>query len=116
MIVIFVPPGHASSYAHRVQTVKSTGDGLVLTTKGDANRGVDPWHAVIKSERIQEVVWAVPEFGQVMVWAHGPGMTVILVVVAGLFVAVTGATSIRKARSPEQHRRTRTSQYAGSPR
>jgi signal peptidase len=115
MIVIFVPPGHASSYAHRVQTVKATDDGTVLTTKGDANQGVDPWHAVIKSTRIQQVVCAVPGFGQVMVWAKGPGMTVVLIVIAGLFVAVTGAKSIAKARSPKQHRSPYPS-YAGSPR
>ena len=100
--LIFVPPGHNASFAHRIVTLKDTADGMVIMTKGDANPAPDPWHAVIKAKRIQEVIWAVPQFGQVMVWAQGPAVTVILVVVAGLFIAMAGVRSILHPGSPRK--------------
>lgn len=100
MVVIFVPPGQSVSYAHRVLTVTGSPNNPVLTTKGDANPGPDAWHARIKAKNIQEVIWAIPGVGHLMVDAQGPVMTVILVSLAGLFVAITGAKSILRPRSP----------------
>jgi signal peptidase len=99
MIVIFVPPGHAASYAHRVLTVQGSPNHPVLTTKGDANPGPDPWHARINAQSIQQVVWSLPWFGRVMVAMHGPTLSAFLIVLAGVFIAITGARAIRQPRS-----------------
>jgi signal peptidase len=104
MIVIFVPPGHAASYAHRVLTVQGSPDHPVLTTKGDANPGVDPWHARINARTIQQVVWSLPWLGRVMVAMHGPTLSALLIVLAGVFIAITGARAIRQPRSPRTSR------------
>jgi signal peptidase I len=100
MVVIFVPLGQAVSYAHRVVTVTGSPNDPVLTTKGDANPGPDAWHARIKAKSIQEVIWAVPGVGHLMVDAQEPVMTAILISLAGLFVAITGAKSTLRPRSP----------------
>jgi len=102
MIVIFVPPGHSVPFAHRVASVAGSPEHPVLTTKGDANPGPDPWHARIDARSIQEVVFAVPVLGSAMTALHGEGMRIVAVIAFGLIVALTGARAIR--RTP-RHRR-----------
>jgi signal peptidase I len=70
---------------------------LQITTKGDANPAADPWHARIKAQSIQEVVFGVPWLGNAMVAMHGDGLRILLIVTAGLFVAITGAQVIVRA-------------------
>jgi len=94
MVVIFVPPGKTVSYAHRVVSVSGSPDHPVITTKGDANPAPDPWHARIDAPSIQQVVFGVPLAGNAMVAMHGNAVRVLMVVSAGLFVAVTGAQVI----------------------
>jgi signal peptidase len=94
MVVIFVPPGKSASYAHRVVSVSGSPDQPVITTKGDANPAADPWHARISAHSIQQVVWGVPWLGNAMVAMHGGGLRIMLIVTAGLFVAITGVQVI----------------------
>jgi signal peptidase I len=94
MVVIFVPPHRSASYAHRVVSVSGSPDQPVITTKGDANPAADPWHARISAHSIQEVVWGVPWLGNAMVAMHGGGLRIVLIVTAGLFIAITGAQVI----------------------
>lgn len=107
MIVIFVPPGHSVSYAHRVVTVQGPPNHPVLTTKGDANPGPDPWHARINAPTIQQVVWSVPWVGRVMVAMHGRTLSALLIVLAGVFIAITGTRAILQPRSSRTPRRLR---------
>jgi len=101
MIVIFVPPGHSASFAHRVLTVSGPTGDRVITTKGDANPAADPWHACIAAPEIQQVVGSVPGLGNVMIAMHGGALRILLLGSAGLFIAVTGARAIlRTPRRP----------------
>ncbi|HUO47480.1 MAG TPA: signal peptidase I [Acidimicrobiales bacterium] len=100
MIVIFVPPGHDASYAHRVLTVSGPAGDRIVTTKGDANPGADPWHARITAPDIQQVIGSVPYLGNVMVAMHGGTLRIVALATAGLFVAITGARAI--LRSPRR--------------
>ena len=85
MIVLFVPPGEHAAYAHRITTVSHGPHGPVITTKGDANRTADPWHALITSTRVDEVVASVPDVGRVLVMLHGTGQ--ILLALSGAALA-----------------------------
>lgn len=98
MVVIFVPPGESASYAHRVVTVSGTSEHPVLTTKGDANPAPDIRHARLIKPRIQEVVAALPWLGRAMTWVKGQELGTILLVVAGLSIAITGARAISRPR------------------
>ena len=85
MIVLFVPPGERAEYAHRITTVTGTPDGTVVTTKGDANRTPDPWHARITAGRVSAVVGSVPGIGRLLVGMRGVGQ--IVVALLGALVA-----------------------------
>jgi signal peptidase I len=89
MVVLFVPPGEHAQYAHRVTTVTTTSDGTVVTTKGDANRAADPWHARITAPRVSEVVGSLPGVGRLLVFLRGDGQ-ILLALVGGLVAAWAG--------------------------
>ncbi len=86
MIVLFVPPGRSSEYAHRIVTVTGPKDAPVVTTKGDANKAVDPWHAKLVSPTVNEVIGSFPGLGRVIVAIRGTGQ-ILLAVVGGLLAA-----------------------------
>lgn len=98
MIVLFVPPGETSQYADRLVTVTGPKDAPVVTTKGDANKAVDPWHAKIVSPTISEVIGSVPSVGRLLVAVRGTGQ--ILLAVAGGLVAAWACA--RWAFSPQR--------------
>jgi signal peptidase I len=99
MIVIFVPPGHSASFAHRVVTVSGPEGNRIVTTKGDANPAADPWHARISAPEIQQVVGSVPGLGSLMVAMHGGALRVVVLGSAGLFIAITGARAMLRTPS-----------------
>src|SRR3954466_15947045 len=52
---------------HRVVSVEHTDDGSVIVqTKGDANRAVDPWQAVLQGDTAYQVRGVIPELGHVI--------------------------------------------------
>ena len=86
MVVLFVPPGHSDEYAHRIVTVTGPKDAPVVTTKGDANKVADPWHAKLVSPTISEVIGSLPGLGRVVVAVRGTGQ-ILLALVGGLVAA-----------------------------
>ena len=82
MIVLFVPPGETSEYAHRIVTVSGPKDAPVVTTKGDANKTVDPWHAKLVSPTVSEVIGSVPGVGRLLISVRGTGQILLAVWVA----------------------------------
>jgi signal peptidase I len=90
MIVLLVPPGEHAAYAHRITSVSGTPNAPVITTKGDANKVADPWHARITASRVSEVVGSVPGVGRPLVLLRGPGQ-IILALAGGLLAAWAGA-------------------------
>ena len=90
MIVLFTPPGQHAAFAHRIVTVTGPRTAPIITTKGDANRYPDPWHAQLSSATVPRVVATVPWVGRLMVGLRGT-LQLLLIIVGGLTVAVTGA-------------------------
>ncbi len=100
MIILFVPPGQHVEFAHRIASVTGGPGGPIITTKGDHNTDPDPWHARITSSTVPQVVATVPWVGRLMVGLRGP-VQLVLIVVGGLVVAVSGTRSIlRRNRAP----------------
>jgi signal peptidase len=90
MIVLFTPPGEHAQFAHRIVSVTGPRTAPIITTKGDANRYPDPWHAQLTSATVPRVVTSVPFVGRLMVGLRG-SIQLILIVLGGLTVAATGA-------------------------
>jgi signal peptidase I len=99
MIVLFVPPGEHAEFAHRITSVGGTSSAPVITTKGDANKAPDPWHAQLTSSSVPEVVATVPWIGRLMVGIRGP-IQLALIVLGGLAVGVSGVRWILSPRRP----------------
>ena len=86
MIVLFVPPGEHVEYAHRITSVTGPKGAPVITTKGDANKVGDPWHAQLVAPSVDRVVGSVPAIGRILVVLRGSGQ-VLLAVTGGLLAA-----------------------------
>jgi len=86
MIVLFVPPGEHVEYAHRITSVTGPKNAPVITTKGDANKVGDPWHAELVAPTVDRVIGSVPAIGRVLVFLRGSGQ-ILLAVTGGLLAA-----------------------------
>jgi len=95
MIVVFTPPGERVQFAHRVTSVTGMPSHPVITTKGDANRAPDPWHAELISPNIPEVVTSVPWVGRLLVGSQGL-IQLALIIIGGLVVLVAGTLWIMR--------------------
>ena len=62
-VIVFRPPGHTDSYAHRVVEVSRGAAVPVITTRGDANPANDDWRAELVEPTARQVVFAVPQLG-----------------------------------------------------
>jgi len=86
MIVLIIPPGEHAPYAHRIATVSGPPSAPVITTKGDANKTADPWHAKITARDVSVVIGSIPVVGRVLVGLRGSGQ-IALALVGLLMVA-----------------------------
>jgi signal peptidase I len=86
MIVLFVPPGEHVEYAHRITSVTGPENAPVITTKGDANKVGDPWHARLVAPTVDRVIGSVPAIGRVLVFLRGSGQ-ILLAITGGLLAA-----------------------------
>jgi signal peptidase len=93
MIPIFVPPGEHVELAHRITSVSGSPEDPVITTKGDANKAPDPWHARFKTASVPVVVGTQPWVGRLMVGIRGP-IQLVLIVLGGLAMAIAGSRRI----------------------
>jgi signal peptidase I len=99
MIPLFVPPGEHAEFAHRITSVTGTRENPIVTTKGDANKFPDPWHARFTTATVPVVIGTQPWVGRLMVGIRGPAQ-LVLIIVGGLVVAIAGAAWIlRQPRS-----------------
>lgn len=114
-IIVFQPPGHTDSYAHRVVTVTGDPSSPVITTKGDANPAADAWHARLTAPVAHRVVYAVPHLGSAIVALHQPRTRFIALALAGLVFTAFGVRAVlgsAPARSGHPQSRS-TPSYAG---
>lgn len=93
-VIVFFPPGQASSFAHRVTSVSGRASRPVITTKGDANPARDPWHAEISAPEVPQVIGTIPALGRFLVAARHRSSRVLLLAAAGLVVCIAGTRSI----------------------
>ncbi len=105
MIVLFVPPGEHVEYAHRITSVTGSKDAPVITTKGDANKVGDPWHARLVAPTVDRVIGSVPAIGRVLVFLRGSGQ-VLLAVIGGLLAAYGVARWTFRPQQPSGRRTT----------
>lgn len=105
MVVVFVPPGHTSAYAHRIVAVGGTPSRPVLTTKGDANPAVDHWRATLSSPTVDQVVTSVPKVGYLLVWLREPRWRAAVIGVLGLLVTTVLTRSVLRSRPATPSRR-----------
>jgi signal peptidase len=99
MVVLFVPPGEHVEFAHRITSVVSSSADPIITTKGDANKAPDAWHARLDSATVPQVVGTVPWIGNLM--ARLASARLMMITVGGSCVAIFGALWI-----VHPHRRT----------
>lgn len=99
MIPIFVPPGEHVEFAHRITSVSGTPQNPIITTKGDANKFPDPWHARFKTATVPVVIGTQPWVGRLMVGIRGP-VQLVLIIVGGLVVAIAGTAWILRPPRP----------------
>jgi len=103
MIVLFVPPGEHAQYAHRITTVSGPASDPIITTKGDANKTADPWHAELSTRYVNEVIGSIPAAGRIFVAIHGVGQ-ILLALIGGLVAAWAGTRWVLgSSRSPHRH-------------
>lgn len=94
MVVVFVPPGHADAYAHRIVSLGGTPTRPVITTKGDANPAPDRWRVTLSTPTVQYVVGSVPKAGQALVWLHEPRWRAGVIGVLGLLMTTLLTRSV----------------------
>jgi signal peptidase I len=99
MIILFVPPGEHAEFAHRITSVTGPSSEPVITTKGDANRAPDPWHAQLMTRTVPEVVATVPWVGRLMVGIRGP-LQLLFIISGGLCIVIAGTRWILHPRLP----------------
>ena len=86
-VVVFTPPNEARPVLHRIASV----DGVVITTKGDANSVADPWHITLQGATAYRLAFVVPFLG----WLTQ--LRSAALIGAGLIVALLVLLEIRKA-------------------
>lgn len=85
-VIAFTPPTQTQTMLHRIASL----EGGVITTKGDANGVVDPWHATLMGATGYRLVFVVPYVG----WLSQ--LQSAALIGAGLLVALLILLEIRK--------------------
>ena len=85
-VIAFRQPGAGATVIHRVVDIQNADEGLVATTKGDANAAADP-EPLLMTSRGDRVVYHVPYVGYAVVYARTPvGLLVMLIVFCVLLI------------------------------
>ena len=85
-VVVFIPPNETQPVLHRI----ASRDGVVITTKGDANSIADPWRITLQGATAYRLVFVVPFLG----WLTE--LRSAALIGAGLIVALLILFEIRK--------------------
>jgi signal peptidase len=99
-VVVYYPPDYgpgrdAPALMHRITSLARQADGLWITTRGDANGADDPWGRVrLRGDTAYRLLTVVPMVGYLPVWSQGLRGPVLIV--AGLLLALTAVTSVRR--------------------
>lgn len=90
-VISFYPPTERPRLTtHRIVAVDRTRGGTIVTTRGDANPGDDPWRAELLDERCWVVVGSLPVLGRAADVLRSPaGLTVVAFVLPVVFLVST---------------------------
>lgn len=77
-----IPVGDHRVESHRVIEIVSGGGEPVVRTKGDANKGPDPWNAQLTGDRAWVVKYTVPKLGWVILQMRDPRIRLLALFVA----------------------------------
>ena len=72
VLVYQIPVGDHHVESHRIVQILGRRPSLVVRTKGDANRVMDPWTAVLDGNRFWTVRGTVPYAGRAILWLRAP--------------------------------------------
>lgn len=97
MVVVFVPPGRTTPYAHRIVSVSGPSSHLVLVTKGDANPAPDHWRVTLNAPTIAQVVGSVPKVGYPLTWLREPRWRAAVIGAFGLLMTVALTRSVLRS-------------------
>lgn len=61
--IAFYPPGETAPVLHRITSIESSPDGVVITTRGDANPVDDEWHITLQGVTAYRLVAVIPFIG-----------------------------------------------------
>ena len=98
-VITYVPPGESRPLSHRLTSVTHDDtDGLVFTSKGDANVAGDPWKFTLDDRVQAKVVFTVPWAGYPL-WVLGSPLSRLLLIggPAMAIAVITGRRLWRQA-------------------
>jgi signal peptidase len=98
-VITYVPPGESRPLSHRITSVTDDGkNGLVFTSKGDANSAADPWKFTLDDKVQAKVVFTVPWAGYPLWVLASPLSRLLLIGGPAMAIAViTGRRLWRQA-------------------
>ncbi|MDQ1746046.1 MAG: signal peptidase [Frankiaceae bacterium] len=94
MVVVFVPPGHETPYAHRIVSVSGPRSHPVLVTKGDANPAPDHWRVTLNAPTVSQVVGSLPKVGYPLSWLREPRWRAGVIGALGLLMTTVLTRSV----------------------
>ena len=77
-----IPVGDHRVESHRVIEIVSGGSEPVIRTKGDANKGPDPWNAQLTGDRAWVVTYTVPKLGWLILQLRDPQLRLLALFLA----------------------------------
>lgn len=89
-IVLVVPPGESTPFAHRIVTVTGDQSHPTITTKGDANPVPDRWRVTLSSPTVPRVVAVAPKLGAFALINQSPRGKAFAGAGLGLIVSLFG--------------------------
>jgi signal peptidase len=96
-VIAFSPPNKTEPVIHRISSLKTTADGVVITTRGDANPADDLWLATLQGTTGYRLVAVVPFVGWLTEF-RGP-----VLILAGLLVGLVALREIaRRKEAPTE--------------
>jgi signal peptidase len=98
-VITYVPPGASRPLSHRIASVTHDDkNGLVFTSKGDANDATDPWKFTLDDQVQAKVVFTVPWAGYPL-WVLGSPLSRLLLIggPAMAIAVITGRRLWRQA-------------------
>jgi len=100
VVVLHRPDVPDELVVHRIISMSQGPDGMIVHTQGDANSEPDPWTVQLRGATAYRVVYTLPLFGYVAVWAHSPaGRESFLLVGLFLLVAAGAGGLLAKRRA-----------------